>query len=182
MIEESYQPQAVEAAAQRYWNEQRSFEVAADPARETLMGRGTDCHISLTDPLCSRVHAIIRCEGGERWVIDDQGSRNGTMVNGQKSLSLTVPSVVSDTVYSRFRISSDPTLVGSPTGEALDGEVEDYALMSVGNQLWLHDTKGSKAGQARQGRGRGADARRPDAPGGIAPSRAFRWGSCPSIA
>ena len=34
MIEESYQPQAVEAAAQRYWNEQRSFEVAADPARE----------------------------------------------------------------------------------------------------------------------------------------------------
>ncbi|HNF65997.1 MAG TPA: class I tRNA ligase family protein, partial [Plasticicumulans sp.] len=33
-MEESYQPQAVEAAAQRYWNEQRSFEVAADPARE----------------------------------------------------------------------------------------------------------------------------------------------------
>ena len=55
-----------------------------DPARDTLMGRGTDCHISLTDPLCSRVHAIIRCEDGERWVIDDQGSRNGTMVNGQK--------------------------------------------------------------------------------------------------
>lgn len=54
-----------------------------DPC-ETLMGRGTDCHISLTDPLCSRVHAIIRCVEGERWVIDDQGSRNGTMVNGQK--------------------------------------------------------------------------------------------------
>jgi Nif-specific regulatory protein len=55
-----------------------------DPARDTLMGRGTDCHITLADPLCSRVHAILRCEDGERWVIRDHESRNGTMVNGQK--------------------------------------------------------------------------------------------------
>ncbi|HEX6961790.1 MAG TPA: sigma 54-interacting transcriptional regulator [Lacipirellula sp.] len=56
-----------------------------DPARDTLIGRGTDCHITLTDPLCSRVHAIVRCEDGERWVIRDHESRNGTMVNGQKT-------------------------------------------------------------------------------------------------
>ena len=24
---------------------------------ETLIGRGTDCHVTLADPLCSRVHA-----------------------------------------------------------------------------------------------------------------------------
>ena len=54
-----------------------------DPRRETLMGRGTDCHISLPDPLCSRVHAIMSYED-EGWVIHDQESRNGTMVNGQK--------------------------------------------------------------------------------------------------
>ncbi len=37
----------------------------------------------MTDPLCSRVHAILRQVDG-RWVICDQGSRNGTLVNGQK--------------------------------------------------------------------------------------------------
>jgi Nif-specific regulatory protein len=54
-----------------------------DPARETLIGRGTDCHISLPDPLCSRVHAILRSSEGQ-WIIHDQESRNGTLVNGQK--------------------------------------------------------------------------------------------------
>jgi two-component system, NtrC family, response regulator HydG len=55
-----------------------------DPTRETLIGRGTDCHISFPDPLCSRVHAIVHCEDGERWLIRDHESRNGTLVNGQK--------------------------------------------------------------------------------------------------
>ncbi len=54
-----------------------------DPGRETLLGRGTDCHISVPDPMCSRVHAILSHEDG-RWTVRDDGSRNGTMVNGQK--------------------------------------------------------------------------------------------------
>ena len=54
-----------------------------DPSRETLMGRGTDCHISVPDPMCSRVHAIVTCED-DRWTIRDDNSRNGTQVNGQK--------------------------------------------------------------------------------------------------
>ncbi len=33
--------------------------------------------------MCSRVHAIVCCED-ESWVIRDQKSRNGTLVNGQK--------------------------------------------------------------------------------------------------
>jgi len=47
------------------------------------MGRGTDCHISVPDPMCSRVHAIITFED-DRWTIRDDNSRNGTQVNGQK--------------------------------------------------------------------------------------------------
>ncbi|MCH7751630.1 MAG: sigma 54-interacting transcriptional regulator [Planctomycetes bacterium] len=54
-----------------------------DPSRNTLLGRGSDCHISVPDPMCSRVHAIVRYED-ESWVIRDQKSRNGTLVNGQK--------------------------------------------------------------------------------------------------
>ena len=54
-----------------------------DARRKTLIGRGTDCHISLPDPLCSRVHAILSYSP-DGWTIRDSESRNGTMVNGQK--------------------------------------------------------------------------------------------------
>lgn len=54
-----------------------------DPSRDTLLGRGTDCHISVPDPMCSRVHAIISYED-DGWVVRDQQSRNGTLVNHQK--------------------------------------------------------------------------------------------------
>ncbi len=54
-----------------------------DARRQTLIGRGTDCHISLPDPLCSRIHATMAC-GSDGWIIRDAESRNGTLVNGQK--------------------------------------------------------------------------------------------------
>ena len=52
--------------------------------RETLIGRGTDCHISLPDPLCSRVHARLTFQ---RWDVGarDAKSRNGTLVNGPEN-------------------------------------------------------------------------------------------------
>ena len=52
-----------------------------DARRKTLIGRGTDCHISLADPLCSRVHATLTFTP-DGWVIRDAESRNGTLVNG----------------------------------------------------------------------------------------------------
>jgi len=60
-----------------------------DARRKTLIGRGTDCHISLPDPLCSRVHATLTCTP-EGWIIRDAESRNGTLVNGQKIDEATV--------------------------------------------------------------------------------------------
>lgn len=54
-----------------------------DPARENVIGRGTDCHISIPDPISSREHAVI-VQREEVWTIRDAGSRNGTNVNGQK--------------------------------------------------------------------------------------------------
>src|SRR5687768_3637097 len=60
-----------------------------DARRKTLIGRGTDCHISLPDPLCSRVHATLTCTP-DGWVIRDAESRNGTIVNGQKIDEATV--------------------------------------------------------------------------------------------
>jgi Nif-specific regulatory protein len=57
-----------------------------DPAKECQLGRGTDCAVVLTDPLCplcSRVHAVVERRDGA-WVVRDRNSRNGTYVNGQK--------------------------------------------------------------------------------------------------
>ncbi|TWU22701.1 sigma 54-interacting transcriptional regulator [Bythopirellula polymerisocia] len=54
-----------------------------DPSTKMLLGRGSDCHISVPDPMCSRVHAIISFED-DSWIVRDDGSRNGTLVNGQK--------------------------------------------------------------------------------------------------
>jgi two-component system, NtrC family, response regulator HydG len=60
-----------------------------DARRATSIGRGTDCHISVPDPLCSRVHATLTCTP-DGWVIRDAESRNGTLVNGQKIDEATV--------------------------------------------------------------------------------------------
>ena len=55
-----------------------------DPTDEIRIGRGMDCDIILTDPLCSRVHAVVVRED-EGWWIRDADSRNSTYVNGQKT-------------------------------------------------------------------------------------------------
>jgi Nif-specific regulatory protein len=54
-----------------------------DPERQNRIGRGLDCDIILSDPLSSRVHAIVVCADGDWWV-RDAGSRNGTYVSSQK--------------------------------------------------------------------------------------------------
>lgn len=54
-----------------------------DPDRLNWIGRGVDCAVVLTDPLCSRKHTVVVCEDGQ-WHARDGESRNGTFVNGQK--------------------------------------------------------------------------------------------------
>ena len=54
-----------------------------DEARQNRIGRGLECDIVLTDPLSSRIHAILTCEN-HTWWVRDAGSRNGTHVGGQK--------------------------------------------------------------------------------------------------
>ncbi len=48
------------------------------------IGRGEGCEIRLTDPVSSRFHAVVYYEEGN-WQLRDTGSRNGTLVNGQKT-------------------------------------------------------------------------------------------------
>ena len=57
----------------------RTFQTPDEPA---VLGRQSD-HIPLNDNAASREHAMLRREG-QRWVIEDLNSSNGTYVNGER--------------------------------------------------------------------------------------------------
>lgn len=50
---------------------------------EVIIGRSPDCHITIEDPLVSRQHAKIVIDDAQAR-IEDLGSRNGVVVNGEK--------------------------------------------------------------------------------------------------
>jgi hypothetical protein len=52
------------------------------PPGETVLGRSPECHVTIDDPLVSREHAKIH-NHGDRVVLEDLGSRNGSKVNGE---------------------------------------------------------------------------------------------------
>jgi hypothetical protein len=51
------------------------------PRGETLIGRSSECQVTIEDPLVSRQHARI-VVGEDECVVEDLGSRNGVRVNG----------------------------------------------------------------------------------------------------
>ncbi len=55
-----------------------------DPAVECRIGRDPDCAVVLVDPLCSRVHAVLKFVD-QHWQVWDAESRNGTYVNDQRT-------------------------------------------------------------------------------------------------
>ncbi len=57
-------------------------DVALLGGRMTV-GRLADCEIHLDDANASRLHAALVKEG-ERWVVEDLGSTNGTLLNGRR--------------------------------------------------------------------------------------------------
>lgn len=50
---------------------------------EFFLGRGKDCRVRFYDPLVSRKHARV-FNDEQRWYIEDLGSRNGTLVAGER--------------------------------------------------------------------------------------------------
>ena len=48
------------------------------------VGRDPSCDIRLTSKLVSKLHIQFRKNAAEQWVIEDEGSSNGTLLNGLK--------------------------------------------------------------------------------------------------
>jgi hypothetical protein len=65
---------------QAAWSEPR-VPVIALPAAVMTIGRASDCDCVIAEPSVSRRHASLR-RAGDRWLLRDLGSSNGTRVNG----------------------------------------------------------------------------------------------------
>jgi hypothetical protein len=61
----------------------RSGETFAPQGERTTIGRSPDCGIFLDDVTVSRKHAVLVQREG-RWLVEDQGSLNGTFVNRKR--------------------------------------------------------------------------------------------------
>jgi len=67
----------------------RAGEVFHLEDERVLVGRSPDCDIFLDDVTVSRKHAILTHQGAS-WLIEDQGSLNGTFVNRRRVESGTL--------------------------------------------------------------------------------------------
>jgi pSer/pThr/pTyr-binding forkhead associated (FHA) protein len=99
-----------------------------------LIGRSTECHISLDDPLASRQHAQLVVERDTVFV-EDLGSRNGVRVNGEKIAgrrALTHGDRIAigsqEMVLLRHRETRTDTIVQS---DGKKGESESFAVLAV---------------------------------------------------
>lgn len=98
---------------------------------ENRIGRGMECQAQLGDPLSSRVHAKIVFKNGQ-WKVIDEGSRNGTLVNGSK---IDVAALANG---HRIRIGNtelqfvDDTITEDVTVERLK---ESHDLVPIGDDL-----------------------------------------------
>jgi FHA domain-containing protein/zinc ribbon protein len=61
----------------------RAGETFVPQGNRTTIGRSPDCGIFLDDVTVSRRHAVLAERDG-RWLIEDQGSLNGTFVNRKR--------------------------------------------------------------------------------------------------
>jgi len=58
-------------------------EVPLNP-KGTTLGRGSDCDIILDDAAVSRLHARISQDPFGRWIVEDNESQNGILIEGQR--------------------------------------------------------------------------------------------------
>jgi len=111
------------------------------------IGRDAECEIMLTDPRCSRVHAVVdfdNAAGG--WLVRDMESRNGTFVNEQKiDEALLAPEArlrVGDTEFmvettpseNENSIAEDPLMTQTVIQEASIGDTGSFAVSALQNR------------------------------------------------
>lgn len=108
-----------------------------DRNRPISIGRNEDCDIVLPDRQVSRYHARISWNG-ERFTVEDLGSKNGTHVNG---IEVTEPSLLRDgdevQIALRFKLAFVDAGATAPLSLE-DGE-EGLRLDKETRQVWVNN-------------------------------------------
>ncbi|MEM7538502.1 MAG: FHA domain-containing protein [Chloroflexota bacterium] len=117
-----------------------------DRSRALTIGRSDECDISLPDRQVSRYHARITWQG-ERYQLEDSGSKNGTHVNGQPAIGPT-PLYDGDEIQValRFKLAfvddgaTAPLTVDDVSGLRIDPETRQIWINGemIDPQLSLH--------------------------------------------
>jgi Nif-specific regulatory protein len=102
-----------------------------DPTEENRIGRDPECTVTLGDPLCSRVHAILVQKQGV-WHVRDCESRNGTYVNDQKIDEAVLAdghSLRIGSVEFEFHLTDQPpTLASHFDGELTETVIKNFPI------------------------------------------------------
>ncbi|HAK77507.1 MAG TPA: hypothetical protein DCM71_11495, partial [Runella sp.] len=90
--------------------------------------------VTVTASAVSKLDAWIDFNRDGDWDDANEKVANGvSLVVGSNTVPINVPAASLGTSYARFRVSTSGGL--SPTGEATDGEVEDYQVTILNNQF-----------------------------------------------
>ncbi|MGQ9493458.1 MAG: SdrD B-like domain-containing protein [Anaerolineae bacterium] len=104
---------------------------------------GRSALITVTASTAGYLNAWIDFNGNGIFDVGEQIATDTPLITGTNTLTFTVPSFVTTTIYSRFRYTSGAGEATTPTGQAPNGEVEDYVLLSLGNRVWRDDGVGT---------------------------------------
>jgi len=103
------------------------------------------------------LNAWLDFDGDGVFDLDDRIAADLPLIPGANLLAIpSVPSDATGAVYARFRFTVGPAQANLPTGEAPNGEVEDYILLSLGDRVFLDD--GAGGGVADNGAQDGGEA------------------------
>ena len=105
-------------------------------APRVVIGRGAGCDVRLPDPSVSQHHATIRLENGHYAVVDE-GSTNGTYVNGERLPSRGRRKLKRETRIRAGRIEVDVQVEGASAPSTTVDETRALALEIVAQAGWI---------------------------------------------
>ncbi|OGO14464.1 MAG: hypothetical protein A2Y93_14380 [Chloroflexi bacterium RBG_13_68_17] len=108
---------------------------------EFIIGRGTECDLTVADRQVSRRHARVR-KTPEGFVLEDLGSKNGTHLNGTR---LERPTMLQDGDVVQIALAVQLAFIGTEAtmpltlpGEAMGG-VGRLNMDPQGHRIWVGD-------------------------------------------
>ena len=100
------------------------------PSEDNFLGRDWVCRVVLNDPQCSRKHARIYSDE-DGWWIEDNGSSNGTYVNGQTVRKARLGEGNTIRIGSSVFTFSESVAASVPEAESKTGEMRGPGAQTV---------------------------------------------------